>query len=88
MKVVLIYLNGEQSLHDLTECGIYSGGSFRGIVGKLNPLYLYPLAVVVDVGHKQGAKCIFTLKAGESYAHETGNLPVYREVPWVMAGDG
>lgn len=85
MKAVLIYLSGEQSLHDLTECVIYSGGSFRGIVGKLNPLY--PLVVVVDVGHKQGARCIFTLCPDEAFKHKADILPVYREVPWVLAGD-
>lgn len=84
MQALLIYLSGEQSKHDLKECAIYSEGRFRGIVGEAPQPD--PLVVVVDVGHKQGARCIFTLRADESYREETGNLPVYRELPWVLAG--
>lgn len=83
MKAVLIYLSGEQSLHDLTEGAIFAGGTFQGRQGEPS---IEPRIVAVSVGYKQVALCIFTLRAEESYKQETGNLPVYREVPWVLAG--
>ncbi len=90
MKTLLFYLNGEQALHDLSQSAVYSGGRFQGTVETVQAHeepQPDPPIVVVDVGHKQGARCIFTLRVDESYRQETGNLPVYRELPWVLAGD-
>jgi len=90
MKALLFYLSGEQSLHDLSQSAVYSGGRFQGTVNQSQygmTVGADPPIVVVDVGHKQGARRIFTLRADESYRQETGNLPVYRELPWVLAGD-
>jgi hypothetical protein len=90
MKAVLIYLSGEQSLHDLTDSAVYSGGIYQGRLSDIESheeSHSNPPIVVVDVGHKRGARCIFMLRADESYREEAGNhLPIYRELPWVMAG--
>jgi len=81
MEVLLIGSDGTEFRKEIDECAIYNCGRFQQQV-KGKSITVEPNIIVMEC--EESARRVFTFRMEESYRDVTGDVPVYREMPWTL----